>query len=106
MFGLLKPKGVTLAPREVQALIARGEVTLVDVREDNEWRAGHIAGAIHVPLSRFVAEAGRIPTGKRVILYCLSGGRSGRALQLCAEHGLPIETHMGGGITAWRAAGL
>jgi rhodanese-related sulfurtransferase len=110
MFGIAKRAATSptthVSPREAQTLVERGEAILVDVREDAEWSAGHVPGAFHVPLSRFEAEIGRVPPTKRVILYCLSGGRSGRALSLCARMGLRIDTHVAGGIGAWRAAGL
>jgi rhodanese-related sulfurtransferase len=109
MFRLFKPKGAAanlVSPAEAQALMERGEAILVDVREPDEWRADHIAGAVHVPLSCFESEASLIPTDRRVILYCRSGARSGRALDICRRLGLAIDTHISGGIMAWRSAGL
>jgi rhodanese-related sulfurtransferase len=106
MFGLFKPKHATLRPEEAQARVAGGEAILVDVREPDEWRGGHISGALHVPLSRFASEIGGVNTNKQVILYCRSGMRSGKALDICRELGLPITTHVAGGIMAWRQAGL
>lgn len=112
MFSFLKsrPQGAnatkTLSPNEIHDLMASTAMTLVDVREPNEYQAERIPGAINVPLSQLQAQAGRIPTDKRVVLHCLSGGRSRTALDLCARMGLPVDTHMGGGISAWKAAGL
>jgi phage shock protein E len=112
MFGFLKshPQGAspikTLSPREIHDLMASTAVTLVDVREPKEHRAERIPGAINIPLSQLQAQAGRIPRDKPVVLHCLSGGRSKTALELCARMDLPVDTHMGGGISAWKAAGL
>ena len=112
MFRFLKsrPQGTnaikTLSPREIHDLMASTAITLVDVREANEHRSERIPGAINVPLSQLQAQAGQIPTDKPVILHCLSGGRSKTALDLCARMGLHVDTHMGGGISAWKAAGL
>lgn len=108
MFGWLnrRPAGCDLAPAEAQALVSEGKAVLVDVREESEWRSGHVPGAIHLPLSRFAEGVGRLPRDRKVILYCLSGGRSGRALGECAKAGLPIESHVAGGISAWQRAGL
>lgn len=108
MFGWLnrRPAGCDLAPAEAQSLVSEGKAVLVDVREESEWRSGHVPGAIHLPLSRFAEGVGRLPRDKKVILYCLSGGRSGRALGECAKAGLPIESHLAGGISAWQRAGL
>jgi len=108
MFGWFnrRPAGCDLTPAEAQALVAEGKAVLVDVREDSEWRAGHIPGAVHLPLSRFAQGTGRLPRDRRVILYCLSGNRSGRALGECARLGLAVDSHVAGGISAWQRAGL
>jgi len=108
MFGWLnrRPAGCDLTPAEAQALVAEGKAVLVDVREESEWRSGHVPGAIHLPLSQFSQGVDRLPRDRKVILYCLSGGRSGRALGECARAGLPIDSHVAGGISAWQRAGL
>ncbi|MGV9899164.1 rhodanese-like domain-containing protein, partial [Streptomyces tendae] len=53
---------------------------LLDVREDDEWQAGHAAGALHIPLSEFVARYGELaeaaPQDGRVHVLCRVGGRS------------------------------
>lgn len=96
----------TVTPDEVRDLLAAGAITLVDVREDGEWQQARIAGAIHKPLSRFRDVAGSIPTEKPVVFHCLSGARSGQAITLCKAMGLPHDTHMAGGLTAWQSHGL
>ncbi|MCP8939696.1 rhodanese-like domain-containing protein [Alsobacter sp. SYSU M60028] len=107
MFSLFKKTATTtLEPARVHELLSSSTIALVDVREPGEFGSERIPGAINVPLSRFADEAHRIPTDKPVVLHCLSGGRSKTALDLCARLGLPIDTHMGGGISAWKAAGL
>ncbi|MEJ1159533.1 rhodanese-like domain-containing protein [Prosthecomicrobium sp. N25] len=106
MFGFRRKTVNTLTPQEVQERLAAGTITLVDVREPAEWADGRIPGAVHVPLSAFAERARTIPEGKPVVFYCLSGGRSGRALALCKDLGLAHDTHMAGGISAWRAQGL
>ncbi|MBZ9798476.1 rhodanese-like domain-containing protein [Mesorhizobium sp. ES1-4] len=94
----------TLTPAEVRQM--GDAVTLVDVREDSEWASGHIAGAIHIPLGQLRDEMERIPPGKPVVFYCHAGGRSSQAIDIAMAAGLPHDTHMGGGISAWRAQGL
>lgn len=107
MFGLFKSAPVvTLTPKEAHEKASRGEILLVDVREANEWAQARVPGAIHRPLSALADTAAAIPTDKPVVFYCLSGGRSGRAVELCRRLGLPHDTHVGGGISAWKAAGL
>lgn len=107
MFGF----GKTASHREVtapelQAMLAAGSVTLVDVREPNEFAAEHIAGAVNQPLSSFDPAALPSAEGKTVVLQCAGGKRSGMALDKCASAKATIDTHLGGGLAAWKAAGL
>lgn len=102
----LRPPLVTLEAEEVAARAARGEIHLVDVREDAEWEGGRIPGALHAPLSRFADVVGSLPDDRPVVFYCLVGGRSARAVSFCQASGLPHDTHLGGGIQAWADAGL
>jgi rhodanese-related sulfurtransferase len=94
---------VELDPAEVSARMARGDVVLVDVREPNETAAERIVGALLMPLSQFDPAA--LPQGN-VVLTCLGGKRSALALARCRAAGVPVTTHMRGGLTAWKAAGL
>lgn len=96
----------TLSPVEAQDLHRAGKIHLVDVREAGEWSQSRIGGARHVPLSDFARLAPTLPADRPVVFYCLSGGRSAQAIALCGRLGLPHDTHMAGGISAWRAHGL
>jgi rhodanese-related sulfurtransferase len=106
MFGFRTPKEKTVAPAEAKTMADEGSVLLVDVREDGEWASGRIAGAVHAPLSRLRSLAAGLPTGKPIVFYCLSGARSGQAIAVCRALGLPHDTHMAGGVSAWRAHGF
>jgi rhodanese-related sulfurtransferase len=107
MFGFGKSKStVDLTPGEAWDLASRGEILLVDVREANEWAAGHVPGALHAPLSNLAATIAEIPTDKRVVFYCQMGGRSAKAVDLARSLGLPIDSHVAGGMGAWRGTGL
>ena len=103
-----QPSGaiVELEPAEVQARLVRGEVVLVDVRETNEIAAERIPGALAFPLSRF--DPATLPGGdpSRVVFSCAGGKRSAIAVAQCRAAGIPADTHMRGGIAAWKAAGL
>jgi rhodanese-related sulfurtransferase len=94
---------IELEPAEVNAGMAQGKLVLVDVREPNETAAERIPGAVLMPLSQFDPAA--LPKGE-VVLTCLGGKRSALALARCREAGVPVKTHMRGGLTAWKAAGL
>ena len=84
----------------------QGKVCLVDVREANEWAHMRVPGALHVPLSNLAVRLSGLPQDRPVVFYCLSGARSARAIKLCKSLGKPHDTHVAGGISAWRAAGL
>ncbi|RZT75444.1 rhodanese-related sulfurtransferase [Pseudonocardia sediminis] len=85
------------------AELARSGALLLDVREPDEWRAGHIDGAVHVPLGDL--DPGAVGTGRPVIAICRSGNRSGKAAVVLAGAGIDVR-NLAGGMKAWDAAGL
>lgn len=95
-----------ITPIELAAMLHRGAAVLVDVREPDEFAAGHIEGAINLPLSRFAPDQLPAAPGKTLVLQCAGGKRSGMALDRCAQAGAAVDTHLAGGIGAWKAAGL
>ena len=107
MFGSVKSaKHREIGPAELKALLDQGQALVIDVREPGEFAAEHIAGAVNLPLSSF--DPARLPAadGKTVILQCAGGKRSGMALDRCAEAQAAIDTHLAGGLGAWKSAGL
>ena len=92
-----------LPPEDVNERI--GQIQLVDVRLDDEWEAGHIAGAKHIPLDSLSARAEEIDQSQPVVLYCRSGDRSGGAADALAASGWDVES-MEGGLVAWVERGL
>src|SRR2546430_16346783 len=77
---------VQIEPGRARELI-EGGATVIDVRDPDEYEAGHIAGARHVPLDRLSAEtAGGEPSGP-VVFYCRGGGRSSSAADAFAAPG-------------------
>jgi rhodanese-related sulfurtransferase len=107
MFGSGKSaKHREIGPAELKALLDQGQALVIDVREPGEFAAEHIAGAVNLPLSSF--DPARLPAadGKTVILQCAGGKRSGMALDRCAEAQAAIDTHLAGGLGAWKSAGL
>ncbi|MFJ4770704.1 rhodanese-like domain-containing protein [Streptomyces uncialis] len=81
---------------------------LLDVREDDEWEAGHAAGALHIPMSEFVARYGELteaaPQDGRVHVICRSGGRSAQVTMYLAQQGVDA-ANVAGGMEAWQAEG-
>jgi molybdopterin/thiamine biosynthesis adenylyltransferase/rhodanese-related sulfurtransferase len=94
-------------PAAVREQVGNGAV-IVDVRETEEWSAGHIPGAIHVPKSYFETRIeGAVPDReKHVVLYCASGNRSAWAARtLIEELGYGHVESMTGGFTLWKDRG-
>lgn len=77
---------------------------VVDVREPEEYRQGHVPGARLIPLSELMARAGELPRGQRVHLVCASGNRSlqGARLLVAAGYGA---VSVAGGTKAWQDSG-
>lgn len=95
-----------LSPPELKSLLDAGKALVVDVREPDEFAAGHIAGAVNLPLSRFDPSCLPASSGKILVLNCAGGRRSASALDRCATARAEVDTHLCGGIGAWRAANL
>lgn len=87
---------------EAERLAADGAVLLLDVREPDEWEAGHAPGATHVPLGDLDPAA--LPTDRPIVAVCRSGNRSGKAAETLSAAGLTVH-NMAGGMNAWVAAG-
>jgi len=90
-----------LLPREVAAKLKKGEkLTIVDVREKDEWRSGHIPGAKHIPLGQIPLRVGELDPHVDTILVCQSGGRSSRACDYLTQLGYRA-VNMKGGMAQW-----
>lgn len=81
---------------------------LLDVRENDEWEAGHAEGALHIPMSEFVARYGELteatPADGKVYVLCRVGGRSAQVTQYLVQQGVDA-VNVAGGMQAWEAAG-
>jgi rhodanese-related sulfurtransferase len=89
---------------EAQALLEDG-AQLVDVRVDHEWDAGHIPGAIHIPLEELAERSDELDTERPVVLYCRGGTRSSMAAEALDGAGFNA-VKLTGGIVGWDEAGL
>jgi rhodanese-related sulfurtransferase len=73
---------------EIDALLAKGDVVVLDVREDAELaETGTVKGAVHIPLGQLEARLGELPKDKVILTACRSGGRASRALTLLEAKG-------------------
>ncbi|HEU5428008.1 MAG TPA: rhodanese-like domain-containing protein [Actinocrinis sp.] len=77
---------------------------LIDVREDDEWQAGHAPDAVHLPLSELVVRMAEVPADRDVYVICKVGGRSEQAVRYLNQAGRTT-VNVSGGMLAWHAAG-
>lgn len=77
---------------------------LIDVREDDEWQAGHAPDAVHLPLSELVVRIEEVPADRDVYVICKVGGRSEQAVRYLNQAGRTT-VNVSGGMLAWHAAG-
>ncbi|MCS7176453.1 MAG: rhodanese-like domain-containing protein [Candidatus Kapabacteria bacterium] len=79
-------------------------VVLVDVRNHDEYAAGHIPGALHAPYARLPEHRGRLPKDAELIVYCYSGERSAYAAALLQRYGFRVRQYAGG-FREWALSG-
>ncbi|MBV8932143.1 MAG: rhodanese-like domain-containing protein [Kutzneria sp.] len=77
---------------------------LLDVREDDEWRAGHAPDAVHIPLGELSARLTEVPQDCQVYVTCRGGGRSKRATAYLNQNGWDA-TNVAGGMRSWHSSG-
>jgi rhodanese-related sulfurtransferase len=94
-----------LAPERVKELLDAGGATLVDVREDTEWEAGRVPGALHIELNELTSRAEEVPKERTAVFYCRTGNRSAMAAEAFAQAGWDAH-NMAGGLVAWVEQGL
>ena len=77
--------------------------TLLDVREDEEWRAGHAPDAVHLPMSALPGRLGDVPAGPLAVV-CRVGGRSAQVTAYLVAQGHDA-VNVAGGMLTWEAEG-
>lgn len=95
----------TVSVAEAAALRDDGAFML-DVREPDEWAAGHIPGATLIPLGQRTARMGELPRDQPLVVVCRSGRRSAEGRDILLRAGFPAVTSLDGGMIDWTAAGL
>jgi rhodanese-related sulfurtransferase len=81
------------------------EAYLLDVREDEEWAAGHAPTATHLPMMQIPARLDEIPHDRDVVVVCRVGGRSAQVVAYLLQNGFDNVYNLDGGMFAWAAAG-
>jgi rhodanese-related sulfurtransferase len=103
LFGPSVPK---LTAAELNEKLKFGKHPLVlDVRQPDEFRQGHISGAKLIPLNELYKRMSEIPKGREVVCVCASGSRSSSAAKILMKEGYTV-FDMQGGMGAWRHAKL
>lgn len=80
------------------------DVQVLDVREPQEWEAGHIAGALHVPLRELPNRTDEVPADEQLLVVCKIGGRSAQAVAYLSQLGRDA-VNLSGGLIDWVDAG-
>ncbi|MFL5540911.1 MAG: rhodanese-like domain-containing protein, partial [Longimicrobiaceae bacterium] len=94
-----------LSPDELESRRPTGTIEVVDVRNTSEFDAGHLAGAVNLPLGRLAERLGELPRGRTLAVHCQSGARAGVAISLLRARGFDDVVHLSGDFAGWKAAG-
>jgi rhodanese-related sulfurtransferase len=100
-FNWLYQRKVVKTVKEEEFRAGYRKAQLIDVREPNEFEAGHILGSRNIPMSQLKMRMKEIRSDLPVYLYCQSGMRSGRAAQFLYRRGYRDLTHLQGGFKGW-----
>lgn len=79
---------------------------ILDVREQDEWNAGHIPGATLIPLGELESRVDELPQDQQIVVVCRSGNRSATGRDILLNAGFDDVTSMGGGMNVWVSQGL
>lgn len=97
-----------LGPHAATQAMNADDTLVLDVREENEFKQGHLANAVHIPLSQLGKRLTELEKYRRhtLITYCRSGNRSNSAAGLLRKRGFTSVFNLAGGIDAWQKANL
>jgi rhodanese-related sulfurtransferase len=100
----IQPLPAEVSTADALALREAGAFVL-DVRQPDEWAAGHIPDATLIPLGDLPARVAEVPKDRQVVVVCRSGNRSATGRDVLLGAGYPSVTSMAGGMNDWTAAG-
>ncbi|MFX0203980.1 MAG: rhodanese-like domain-containing protein [Candidatus Hodarchaeota archaeon] len=105
----LQPRGITYGDvtieQAAELVVTNPSLVLLDVRTDWEFDSGHLKGAVNIPIDELEQRIGELNSNERLLVYCRTGNRSRRAVQILLDNGFSKLYHMSAGITAWMDAG-
>lgn len=106
MFSFLRRFGTPqIDVDELDALLQQRSVHVIDVREDHEFKRGHVRGATHIPVKRLPDRVAKLPRDRRYAVICASGHRSSSATNLMLDEGFEGTVSVRGGTSAWTRSG-
>ena len=76
---------------EANEMLGQGDAVVVDVRQLNEYTAGHVKDAIFIPVDDVIGRIEELPKDKKLLFICAAGVRSGLACEMAAAMGIPLE---------------
>ena len=91
----------SVSPAEAKVLIDKGEVNILDVRNNSEWKDGHLEGAQHIMVGTLLKRIDEVNTDKKVLVHCQSGVRSAIAMSVLQSQGVNNIVNMTGGYNQW-----
>lgn len=97
-----------VSPTEATALINRNDATVLDIRDDGDYHAGHIVNALHIPQSNVSQRLAELEKHKHkpIIVGCRNGNRSRQICALLKKQGFDHIYNLTGGVAAWQNANL
>lgn len=103
---IMRPAGKGVSPAEATQLINRENALVLDVREPDEFAAGHIPDAINIPVAKLAERIQELDKfrSRPLVVCCLSGMRAGRACSELKKQGFEQLNNLSGGIDAWIGA--
>jgi len=92
----------SITVEELKEKQSRSEpITLLDVREPNEWAISDLAGSVKIPLGSLPQRFSELPAADEIVVYCRSGARSAQAVQFLRQRGFQNASNLVGGINRW-----
>ena len=92
-----------MEPAEANELL--GRAVFLDVREPYEWEAGHVEGAVHIPIGQITLRVAELDPRDHVVVVCQVGQRSALVTDWLNDRGFKAQ-NLEGGLAAWSAQGL
>ena len=96
---------ITEIEADEAAVRAQAGALVLDVREGDEWAAGHVADSVHIPMGELGGRLAEVPADRPIVAVCRSGARSGTVTEALGSRGYDV-VNLVGGLQAWAAEGL